>query len=87
MTTKAPSRTAAQMGARLSEIGALLASCGGLPVPDERALIAEREQLRIAYRAQLNAESEKPSAETLRWVKAETERAERLRAALAEAAR
>jgi hypothetical protein len=84
---KTRAQSASEMNERLSEIGAELAAWGGIPVRNAGELEAERDALRIAYRDQLAREATPPSDETLAAVREQEARAERMKAALAEAAR
>ena len=79
--------SAAAINRRMQEIGEALAARGGFPVPGARELEAELEQLQAAYRVQLDAESARPSAETMRQARQQEEREARLAKAIADATR
>jgi len=87
MNAKPQPKTAAEIGARISAIGAALAANGGLPVPGWRALQDEQEQLVAEYRKQLDRESARPSEETMRQAREHDERQARVAKALSDARR
>ncbi len=79
-------RTAAEISARISEIGGLFAqSVVAETLPNFRALKDELDQLRAEYGEALLRESLPPSAEHLREVREADERRARVARALLEA--
>lgn len=89
MTPNTPPRTAAQINARREHIGAELAKGRIVPVPNARALEAEDDALRIAYRDALEREAEDAliaaRVEAARRVQLATEREARIAEAVTRA--